>query len=282
MAIQIPKLTLMACVGVAVGCGCPGTLIAQPFPGVGGEVQRASYEAPVASSGHPMAPVLKWAGETAANIENGIADYSATVVSRERSGGKLSDFESVFIKIRHRPFSIYAYVLTPDDHKGDEAIFVEGRNDGKLQGHTTGIMGKLVGTVSLDPASPLAMEGQHHPITELGTLAMCQRVIRFARSDLRYAESQVQFLSGATVNGRPCTCIEMIHPVPRTTFAFHVVRVFVDEQLKVPIRYEQYDWPKEPGAAPVLVEEYTYLNLKLNNGFTDADFDPRNRRYGFP
>ena len=29
------------------------------------------------------------------------------------------------------------------------------------------------------------------------------------------------------------------------------------------------------------MEEYTYLNLKLNNGFTDADFDVKNPSYKF-
>ena len=35
------------------------------------------------------------------------------------------------------------------------------------------------------------------------------------------------------------------------------------------------------GAEPELMEEYTYLNLKLNNGFTDADFDIKNPNYRF-
>ena len=32
---------------------------------------------------------------------------------------------------------------------------------------------------------------------------------------------------------------------------------------------------------PELIEEYTYLNLKINNGFTDADFDTKNPNYSF-
>ena len=76
--------------------------------------------------------------------------------------------------------------------------------------------------------------------------------------------------------------MEVIHPVPRTNFQFHRLRLFVDEQLKLPVRYEQYDWPQQPGGPPELVEEYNFMNLQINNGFTDADFDPRNPRYGFP
>jgi len=58
--------------------------------------------------------------------------------------------------------------------------------------------------------------------------------------------------------------------------------LFVDEQFKLPVRYEQFDWPQQPGGPPELVEECNFLNVQINNGFTDADFDPRNPRYGFP
>ena len=84
---------------------------------------------------------------------------------------------------------------------------------------------------------------------------------------------------GSKVNDRPCTSIEVVHPVPRNNFRFHLLRVFIDEELKVPIRYELYGWPRQPGGPAELVEEYTYVNLKLNNGYGDADFDPRNPRY---
>ena len=47
------------------------------------------------------------------------------------------------------------------------------------------------------------------------------------------------------------------------------------------MRYEAYEWPRRPNGKPELIEEYTYLNLKLNNGFTDADFDTHNKDYHF-
>jgi hypothetical protein len=254
----------------------------QDIGGQSGETRQTTYQARVANSDHPVMPVLKWARDEASGMESGISDYSATLISRERSNGKLGDYESVLLKIRHRPFSVYAYVMAPENRKGDEAIYVEGRNDGKLLAHTTGITGRLMRTVALDPRGNLAMEGQRHPITELGMVQLCRRVIQFAEDDVRYAESQVQFFHGVKVGDRPCTCIEVMHPQPRSNFHFHLLRVFVDDQLRTPIRYEHYDWPKQPGGAAELVEEYTYANLKLNNGFGDIDFDPRNRQYAFP
>ena len=55
----------------------------------------------------------------------------------------------------------------------------------------------------------------------------------------------------------------------------------MDDEHLIPIRYEAYDWPKEQGGQPILMEEYTYMNVKVNNGFTDADFDPTNAAYKF-
>ena len=98
---------------------------------------------------------------------------------------------------------------------------------------------------------------------------------------MKYGECEVKFFKGAKINDRICTCIQVVHPVPRRNFLFHLARIFVDDELNLPVRYESYDWPKEAGAAPELMEEYTYLNLKLNNGFTDADFDIKNPNYGF-
>ena len=69
--------------------------------------------------------------------------------------------------------------------------------------------------------------------------------------------------------------------MPRKHFRFHLARIFIDDELQVPIRYAAYLWPAREGGKPVLDEEYTYLNLKLNNGFTDRDFDYRNEKYRF-
>jgi len=56
----------------------------------------------------------------------------------------------------------------------------------------------------------------------------------------------------------------------------------VDKALNLPIRYESYDWPRKEGETPKLIEAYTYLNLQLNVGLTDADFDYTNPTYNYP
>ena len=77
------------------------------------------------------------------------------------------------------------------------------------------------------------------------------------------------------------TCIQVVHPVPRKNFTFNVARVYVDDELNLPVRYESYDWPDKPGGKPILLEEYTYTDIKMNNGFSDMDFSENNPKYHF-
>ncbi|MFZ5829082.1 MAG: DUF1571 domain-containing protein [Planctomycetota bacterium] len=229
---------------------------------------------------HPLVPAVRWARSGLENIEK-IQDYSATLCKRERIGNTVGDYEYMFVKVRHQPLSVYLYFLSPAAVKGQEVIYVKGQNDGKMWAHTVGIRDKLVGTVSLDPAGMIAMQGQRYPLTEIGILNLTKRLVDVAEQDMKYGECEVRFLPGAKINNRTCTCIEVVHPVPRRNFLFHLARVFVDDELNVPIRYEAYDWPAAAGESPQLLEEYTYLSLKINPGFTDADFDIKNPNYRF-
>jgi len=229
---------------------------------------------------HPLLPAVRWA-KTCMERINKVEDYSATLVKRERIDGELGEHEYLFVKVRHEPFSIYIYFLGPTKVKGQEAIFVAGKNNGKLAAHPNGLRHKIVGTVNLLPDSKMAMMGNRYPMTELGLRRLTERLIEVGTHDVKFGECEVKVKSGAKVDKRECTLIEVEHPVPREEFLFHRARIYVDSVHDVPVRYEAYEWPSAPGGKPVLTEEYTYLNLKFNNGFTDKDFDVENPEYGF-
>ncbi len=230
---------------------------------------------------HPLAPALRWAYQGLENVDKNLHDYSATVAKRERLDGTLGDYEYMFLKVRQKPFSVYVYFLDPPSIKGQEVIWIEGQNNGKMWAHPPGLKNKLIGTVELEPTGVIAMRGQRYPITEIGIANLVKRLIEVGQRDSQYGECEVKFFQGAKINDRTCTCIQVMHPVPRRNFLFHIARIFVDDELNLPLRYESRDWPTKPGEEPPLIEEYTYLNLKVNNGFTDADFDIRNPNYQF-
>jgi hypothetical protein len=225
---------------------------------------------------HPLAPVLQWAETELPNVEKW-RDYSATLVRRERIHGVLSGYEYVTIKIRHQPFSVYVRFDAPEKFNGQEVIYVAGENQGNLLAHRP----RMATTLSLSPTGMIAMNNRHYPLTEIGMVNLVRRLVEVGRDDLRYGECEVKYFSAAKVDQRPCTVIQVTHPKPRDEFRFHIARIFVDDALKAPTRYESYDWPAEPGGEPPLIEEYTYLNVKSNNGFTDEDFSVGNPEYGF-
>ncbi len=227
---------------------------------------------------HPLVAPLKLTRRCAESYEE-INDYSAVFVSRERIDGKLKPTNYMLLKFREFPFSVYLKWLKP--HAGREAIFVEGRNRGKLLVHETGIKDAIAGTVKLDPHGRRVKRSSRHAITEAGIGRMIQTMQTTWKRELIHQGMDVKLLKNAQVNQRPCIAIQIYHPEPKREFAFCLTKVYIDQELKLPIRIESYDWPRRRGENPVLVESYTYTNLKINIGFTDIDFDVRNPRYSF-
>jgi hypothetical protein len=202
-------------------------------------------------------------------------------VKREFVDGKLGQHEAVFMKIRRQPFSVYAHTLGPVQPKGQEAIYVEGRNGGKVQAHTTGFKHRLVGTLSLDPTCNEMMTGCRYPMTTAGFENMLTGIVKMYQEESRFPENDVQIFSGAKVDGRSCTCVQNTHSAQRAEFPFQMTRIFYDDENGLPIRWEAYEFPKQQGAQPQLVEEYTYRNMRVNVGLTDRDFDTNNDQYGY-
>jgi len=240
---------------------------------------------------HSLDPALKIAYAALENSRENIKDYTATLVKRERIDGALGAYEYIYTKVRNAkpagnagetPFSVYMYFLKPAEAKGREVIYVAGKNENKMCAHEGGggIKAALP-NLWLDPAGFLAMKGQRYPVTEIGLENLIVQLINRAERDKKAGICKVQFRKGAQINQRSCTMIQVVHPDKRFPYDFHIAQIFVDDELKVPVRYAAYDWPEAPGARPKLMEEYTYLNVKVNNGFGDMDFDINNPGYNF-
>ncbi len=239
---------------------------------------------------HPLDPALQIAYGSLKHVRDHIVDYSAIMIKQERIDGVLTDPEYMGVKVRNRkiengvvrtPFSVYIAFLKPATVKGREVIYVENANDGNVVAHEGGMKGRFLPTVNLDPNGMLAMRGQRYPITEMGIENLVVKLIEKGERDRKRDECEVQFLQGAKVEGRSCTVLTVRHPVERPYFDFHEAQIFIDDELKVPVRYAAYTWPRSPGGEKELLEEYTYIHLKLNVGLTDADFDRKNPKYKF-
>ena len=219
---------------------------------------------------HPLDRAIAMATSALENIDKNIPGYRCRFVKIERIDGKLGEYSIMDMRVRHKPFSVYLKFRTPEKEKGQQALFVKGKNDDKLLAKPPGLLGFK--THKLDPLSALAMKGQKYPITDAGIRNLTLRLLEVARHDRRSSETEVKYYANAKVDGRVCNVIEVIHPIRRDTFLFHKAQVFVDKELNIPIRYAAYGWPPKKGAEAPLDEEYTYLDFKVDDKLTDADF----------
>lgn len=219
---------------------------------------------------HPLMPCLRLAKQAHAEMDENLHDYSATFTKVERLNGTLGDPQKLKIRVRHEPFSVYMKFITPNP--GQEALYVANKNDNKLVAMGSGWKRRF-GTLNLDPNGGMAMKDQRYPITKAGIKNLTAELIEIAEQDVKYGECTVRHTT-AKIAGRPATMIESTHPVARKNFRYHKAQIFIDNELRIPIAYRAYSWPREKGGEPILEEQYTYTDLKINNGFTDADFSP--------
>jgi hypothetical protein len=208
-----------------------------------------------------------------------VRDYSCTFFKRERIGGRMTPQYVMQMKSRPAPLSIYFKFVRPNG--GREAIYVAGRNGGRVVVHDVGLGKLIAGTLNLDPRSDRAMEDNRHPITEAGLGHLIETVFDRWNAEMKAGETKVTIVPNARVGDRVCTMIESAHPQRHPRYLFHKVKLYFDQEHGLPIRFEAYDWPRRKGAAAELVEEYTYHNLRLNPGLSEQDFNPSNPQYSF-
>ncbi|QEH33497.1 hypothetical protein OJF2_19990 [Aquisphaera giovannonii] len=208
-----------------------------------------------------------------------VHDYTCTFYKRELLNGRLSPLNVMAMKARTRPASIYFKFEEPN--RGREAIYVDGRNRGNIMVHEAGLVKFLAGTMEIAPTSARAMEECRHPITEAGIGNLIDTVTRRWELELSPGETLLLFDPDVVAAGRRCLLVEAVHPKRQPHFQFYKVRLFIDADLNLPVRFEGYDWPSEPGGPGTLAEEYAYVDLKLNVGLGDIDFDVANKQYAF-
>lgn len=239
---------------------------------------------------HPLDRGLEMAKRALHDSRTKVNDYTAVLVKRERVGDTLNPHEFMYVKVRNRkaaggkisqPLSVYLKFVKPAAVSGREVIYVEGRNEGNLVAHEGGFKGRFLPTVNIPPTGMLAMRGQRYPLTEIGVENLIVKLIERGQRARTNPEVKCEFRKNARVQDRVCTMMQVTQPTHRPEAEFHQAQVFIDDELNLPIRYIAFDWPRQTGAEPEVIEEYNYLKLKLNVGLTDADFDPNNAEYNF-
>lgn len=226
---------------------------------------------------HPLVPALKYAYRSR-EVLSSIEDYTAVFIKQELIGAQVKS-QMMDLKLRHKPFSVYMLFRNPD--AGREVLYVAGANGGNLLVHEGSGIKSIAGTVSLSPNDPMVTKESRHPITKCGVLNMLEVVIRQWEAETQFGEVELKYFPKAKIGETQCVAFQTTHPQPRRQFKFHRTRMYFDKQTRIPVRVEQFDWPRTAGAEPPLVEEYWYTNFVPNVGLKNSDFDVRNPKYRF-
>lgn len=237
---------------------------------------------------NPLEPALRRSRDSLTHIQSNVRDYTAVFVKRHRVNRKLTEQTWANMKVRHRrmqngkiavPMSVYLGFLKPSSVKGREVIWVEGQNDGKLIAHESGLRNLM--NVNLDPKGALAMRDERYPITEIGMENLAMKLVDAAKTEKVHADCEVRVHKNAKIGDHVCDMFEVTYPKRRADVDFYRTRVFFSQEMNMPIRYVSWSWPDKSGDEPLLEEEYTYLDVKVNVGLRDLDFDKDNPSYRF-
>lgn len=211
-----------------------------------------------------------------------VSDYTATLYKQERINGELLAGQSLSMKLRHRPFSVYMKWL--DGDKGRQLIYVEGRNDGNMLVQLGGVKGRLLGTLSINPQGPQAMAESRYPITGAGLLHLARKVLEYRQRDLeRGTGVQCEMHDNQTLNGRPCYVFVTTYEAPEFCATYRKAILYIDKELSMPVCVRNYTWAVDADPATIdertLIEYYCYSDIHIEQQLADADFDRANEAY---
>lgn len=264
-------LTSSAAVAVSLGAGVfvGDSLFADPT--------QLALRVDNAPESHPLIPALQM-GTAALKALDKVEDYTATFTKREMIGQKLVDSQ-MEMKFRHKPFSVYLKFIKPV--AGREVLYVAGQNDSRIKAHDVGFAG-LAGTLTLDVDGSFAMADNRHPITMIGMQKMVSLVLEQWLGETKLSEQvTVNFYPKARIGKVSCKAIETSHRKQVSGATYSMTRLYVDSSTGLPIRIQQFDFPKKNKKKPELVEDYLYSNVKTNVDLKDSDFSTSNSKYRF-
>jgi len=240
-----------------------------------------------------IAEVLTIAEESLNQFRQNVDDYTATLIKQESIDSVIGEANEMLIKVqcRHRggkvdesePIRVYLRFERPESVAGREVIWCEDLHDGKMVAHEAGLMGML--TVRLDPNGMIAMSGQKYPISDIGLTNLLKKLIERGQQDRDDPNVSVTIAKNIEIDGLNCDLIQVKRTKPSgRANDFSLAEICLDRSRNLPIRYTAYGWPTDDQSDQSkmpLLESYTYRNIKINVGLTEADFDPSNPDYQF-
>lgn len=216
-------------------------------------------------------------------------DYTATFLKQERLEGEdLKDLQTMHVKLRHQPFSVYLKWVDGGD-VGREVLFVEGQLENKMLVHVGGLKGKLLPQLKLEPTGSLAMKEARYPVTEMGLRNLSAKLLAIRKRDLALKQGvRWELIPEQSFNERPCHCFVIEWDSKEIEPTYRKSITYIDDELSVPICVKNFGWHAGEEIADkakldeaTLIEFYGYTEIKFDQRLTDGHFDKGYKDYTF-
>jgi len=224
--------------------------------------------------------------ESGRNTLMAVDGYTGTFQKQEVVNGVLLDEQTIAIKCRHRPFSVYLVWLTGD--VGREVLYIEGQNNGNMIAHDGGWKSRIP-ALTLPVDCSLAMRDARYPVTTAGVVGLIDIMRGVHEQDLLKSNVEAcEIDEHRQFDGRPCTMFTTRYRSRSDSPVYRKSVTLIDHEWQIPVHTRHFEWPvtsatcsEEQLDESTLIECYSFTELKLNCELTDDDFDRKNSEYRF-
>jgi hypothetical protein len=215
-----------------------------------------------------------------------VPGYTAELTKQEVVADQLLAEQRLFLKCRHRPFSVYLYWFNWDP--GREVLYIEGHNKGRLIGHDGGWKARIP-ALSLAPDSAFAMRDSRYPVTKAGFLSLIDLMCQAHEEDLQEGTSLTcQYEFPVSFDGRDCHAFTTVYASREASPTYRKSITLIDAEWRIPLRTEHFGWPETAASVAdanldeeTLLEAYQFTDVNFDCSLSDADFDRNNSEYAF-
>lgn len=215
-----------------------------------------------------------------------VSGYSADFHKQEMVNGELQEKQSIFLKCRHQPFSVYLLWLEGD--AGREVLYVDGQNGNKLLVHDGGWKSRLP-ALSLSPECSLAMSDSRYPVTKAGLQGLIEIMLTLHRHDLAESNyAQCVHQENVEHDGQVCDLFTLIYKSRDVSPTYRKSVTLIDRKHGLPLSTHHYEWAENGDGLSeadldqaTLIESYEFSNIDFNSTLKDTDFASNNEEYQF-
>ena len=201
-----------------------------------------------------------------------VTGFTAALTKHECIDGRLRDPETMFLKCRYSPFSVYVK-WTKNPNKDREVLYVQGQDDDKVIGHQP--VGPMNFEMKSDPDGSEARKESLRPITEVGFKSAMDILVKIADEARAAGDLSQVCMDNQKCDGRPCWMLVRVLP-KKPNYPAHLCYMYIDKELMAPVRVAGFDWDDN------LIASYSCSDVKLNARFGANDFSRDNKEYNWP